>query len=416
MRFYYGWRIVGMAMIIQMIVVGATINAFGLFVIPVSDEFGLSRADVNTGLIISNLGGAAMAPFLGRAIDAYPVRLIMAVCAVIFSLGIIGLGLSHSVLLSSALLAAAIPAGLAGLSQLGGLALVARWFEVQRGRAMALAIMGASLGSLLMAPLVGWLIEMFGWRTCLMITGPAIGLIVLTMLFLIRTQPRAEDVEPRPASAAPAPSALPLDTKPKSTREILSMPRLWLLGLGVAFSMGAFQAIMISLVPIAQEGGVSIAQSASLISILGGTAIIGKVALIWVGDYINKALSLAIMFGALSMVFFSLTLSDGYVALMISSALLGLVVGATMPVVLALLADYVGVPSFGSANGILMLMMAGCGAICMRFGGEVYDRTGGYDFMFLTFSAMCAIATLCLAACWHITRRGKSGELGAVPA
>lgn len=66
---YYGWTIVGVSMLIGGLVVGLTFSAFGLFVTPVSEEFGLSRADMNTALIIRNIGSAAMAPLIGRLVD-----------------------------------------------------------------------------------------------------------------------------------------------------------------------------------------------------------------------------------------------------------------------------------------------------------------------------------------------------------
>ncbi len=415
---YYGWRIVGIAMLFQLLIVGSSANAFGLFVIPVSEEFGLSRADMNTGLIISNLGGAAIAPFLGRLIDNYTVRRILAICATVFCLGMVGLGLSHNLLLSAVLLAVALPVGLAGVSQLGGLTLVARWFEAQRARAMALAIMGASLGSLIMAPVVGWLIHVACWRNCLMILGACLLVILLSMILMLRDRPGPDDKEPQPKSADAQPAAQsvqPAESRPMSARQILSMPLFWLLAGGVALAMGGFQTVMISLVPIAQEEGVSVTKSATLISVLGATAIVGKILLVWIGDRIDKALGLALTFGVLAGLFLALTIAEGYLALFISAGLLGLAVGATMPLFMALLADYVGPASFGSANGIAMLFMSASGAISMRFGGEVYDRTGGYDLMFIVFSAICVAASLSLFVCRSIAR-GRVPERQAAPA
>ncbi|MBV1917490.1 MAG: MFS transporter [Sphingomonadaceae bacterium] len=404
MRFYYGWAIVGITMAIQLLLIGSTLNAFGLFVVPVSEDFGLSRADVNTGLIISNLAGAAIAPFVGRMVDIYPVRLIMAISSVVFGCGLVLLGLSQSVWMSAVILAFAVPAGVVGVSQLGTLTLVARWFEAQRGRAMAFAIMGASLGSVIMAPTVGWLIETVGWRICLMFLGSTLGLVFLVLTYFMRERPGPDDIEPRPTSALPAP-AVQKNGKLLSTKQILQIPLFWYLVLGTALTMGAFQTIVISLVPIAQEDGVSITKSATLLSMLGAMAMVGKLVLVWVGDRFDKALALSAMFAGLSVVVASLVFAEGYTALLICSALLGLGVGATMPIFLALLADYVGTQSFGSANGLTMLFMAGSGAVGMRFGGEVYDRTGGYEPMFVTFTVICLISALLILMCWVISRK-----------
>ena len=64
---YFGWIVVFVGAIIMMLVMGTTVSVFGLYVLPVSSEFGLSRADVNSGFALMNLGGAVIAPLVGRA-------------------------------------------------------------------------------------------------------------------------------------------------------------------------------------------------------------------------------------------------------------------------------------------------------------------------------------------------------------
>ena len=52
---YYGWYITAAYALILIIVVGAIFGGLGLFVLPVSQEFGLSRAEVNSAFIVSLL-------------------------------------------------------------------------------------------------------------------------------------------------------------------------------------------------------------------------------------------------------------------------------------------------------------------------------------------------------------------------
>lgn len=137
MRIYYGWVIVAITMVILMLLVGCVSNAFGLFVLPVSQDLGLSRAEVNTGYILTTLGGAVAAPVIGRLIDVYPVRRIMLVSAVLFASGLVTVGLSQSVALSGAMLLGPVALGMGGVGAIGSLTIVARWFGVNRGRAMA---------------------------------------------------------------------------------------------------------------------------------------------------------------------------------------------------------------------------------------------------------------------------------------
>ncbi len=396
MRFYYGWVIVAITMVIFMLLVGCTSNAFGLFVLPVSKDLGLSRADVNTGFILTVLGGAAAAPFLGRLIDTYPVRRIMLVCAVLFAGGMITVGLSENVWLSAAMLAIPVAVGMGGVGTIGSMAIVARWFKVQRGRAMAISMMGMSLGTIALTPLVGLAIASLGWRYTLVGLGVSMGTVFLIAIALLRESPGPHDVEPQSMKAGVSPMqpdvAVELG-KPMSTLQILRLPTFLIPAIAAALSLSAAQAIAISLVPMAQEAGFDVTQAATLMSMLGAASIAGKFLLVWVGDRVSRSFSLAVMSAATAAVSGMLVFADTYPLLLLSSALLGLAVGSISPAIMALLADAVGAASFGSANGIAMLMTAFAGAVAMRGAGELYDRTGGYN---TTFEVLVVVSLLSL--------------------
>ncbi len=419
MRFYFGWVNVAITMVIFMLLVGCLANAFGLFVLPVSQDLGLSRADVNTGYILTVLGGAAMAPFLGRLIDTYPVRRVMLVCALMFAGGMITVGLSQNVWLSAAMLAVPVAAGMGGVGTIGSMAIVARWFKAQRGRAMAISMMGMSLGTIALTPMVGLMIASFGWRQTLVTLGIGMGTIFVIAIALLREHPGPDDIGPGAAeylASRPQPEVQQEIGKPLGTLAIVQMPLFLLPSLAAALALSAAQAIMISLVPMAQEAGIGVAQAATLMSMLGATSIAGKFLLVWIGDRVNRSLSLAVMAAATAASSALLIYADSYPMLLASSALLGLAVGSITPALMALLADAVGAASFGSANGIAMLIGAFSGALAMRGAGELYDRTGGYGLMFEVFIGVSLLALVLLLISMRIeSGRARRSSIPAVP-
>ena len=74
MRIYYGWWIVAISLVLQMLTIGATMNTFGMYVVEASKDLGLSRANANTGLILISAGMAIFSPIVGRMLDVYPAR------------------------------------------------------------------------------------------------------------------------------------------------------------------------------------------------------------------------------------------------------------------------------------------------------------------------------------------------------
>jgi MFS family permease len=382
---YFGWVVVIVGALIMMLAMGTTVGVFGLYVLPVSQEFGLSRADVNTGFAIMNLGGAVIAPLVGRAADTFPVRRVMVAAAFCYAIASITIGLSHSLWLSAAVIGLILPVTVGGMTSFGVMTLVTRWFNVQRARALSLAAIGMSLGSVVMAPFVGWMLGTVGWRNLLVGQGIVLGTVFLIMIFVLRERPGPNDVEPGLATGDDAQPSAPVDAakmKALSTREILSRPTFYLIALTMALGMGVVQAVTISLIPMVQETGVPVAAAAGLISIMGVAGIVGRLALAAIGDRVNKAIVLSIALAAFASLVALLPVPGGYWPVVVIAATIGFIGGAVMPLCLAILADVVGPYSFASANGLASLAMALLGAITIRLSGDIYDATGTYHAVF----------------------------------
>ncbi|CAN7465413.1 MFS transporter [Phenylobacterium sp. LjRoot219] len=412
-RIYYGWYVVAIATAVYMLMIGATFAAFGLYVLPVSAEFNLSRADMNTALILMNLGNAFLAPFIGRLLDRVPARRIMITCALLMGGSFLVLGLSHSLWLSAAVLAVALPAAYLGAGTLTMTVLIARWFTAQRGRAMALAAIGMSLGNITVTPLVGMVIENQGWRTALLLSGGAVATLLMVLALVLRERPGPGDVEGGRAAAAPAPAVHPAaPAVPAKVGAILKAPQFWSLSLGASLAMAVGQALAITLVPLAVGNGLTLIQATSLISVMGGAAIAGTLLLAVVADKVDRVSLLAALFLAGALINVGLHFEHSYALLVGSAGLLGLTLGAATPAFYALLADRFGAASFGTVRGLTMPVIAGLGMIAIRLAGEVFDRTGGYELMFSAF----VVAQLVAAALIFLTRFVSAPIVAGAPA
>ena len=70
----YGWNVVGATVVFQCVVFGLLIYSFTFWVEPWSQEFGASRGEIMVAISVFNVMVAVMAPFVGRAMDRFPVR------------------------------------------------------------------------------------------------------------------------------------------------------------------------------------------------------------------------------------------------------------------------------------------------------------------------------------------------------
>ena len=393
---YYGWRVVFFTAIIYGVVLGFTYSSFGLFVIPVAADLNLSRAEMNTALILLNVGSALFAPVVGRLLDRMPARRIMFACSLLFGLSLGILSISTSIWLSAAVIVVMLSVALQGSGTLTVTVLLARWFTTHRARAMLLSAMGASLGSIAFAPAIGWLIEQEGWRFALQAMAAAVTIILLAITFSIRDRPDPGEIEgsspiepAAPRDLAPAASA---PAAPAKVSVILKMPKFWTIGISAATAMAIIQAITISMVPLAVQSGMTAMQAASLISVTGAAAITSKLVLAVVADKFDRVYLLACLFALGILVNVFLLMGTGQIVLFSCAIMLGVASSAIAPTFYALLADTFDLASFGTVRGLMATMIAVIGAVAMRVSGEVYDRFGNYDYLFYAFMVLGLLA------------------------
>lgn len=161
------------------------IDSFGVFLLPVVEEFGWDRAQVISIYSLGLLASGLSLPLVGRLFDRYGPR-------VVYGLGFMLLGLAFSVAATARMLwqlqlCLGLAAGL-GAACLGNVAnsiLLVRWFGPRLPTAMAVAFSGAGAGVLTLLPLSQVLIDGYGWRGAYRILGGALLLLLAPLLLLL---------------------------------------------------------------------------------------------------------------------------------------------------------------------------------------------------------------------------------------
>ena len=146
-RIFPGWYLVGISIVVSTVLVGLVYSSFGLFVLPVSAEFALSRASMNTALILVSVGTALVAPPLGSLLDRYSARAVLLWSSAALCIALAALGLSRSLWVDAGILLVVLPPAMLGAGIMTMNVLIVRWFEVYRGHALALSALGSSLAS-----------------------------------------------------------------------------------------------------------------------------------------------------------------------------------------------------------------------------------------------------------------------------
>ncbi|MDG1442987.1 MAG: MFS transporter [Pseudomonadales bacterium] len=393
---FLGWRMVAVAFLVDFIAVGFFFYSYGIFFKAIAVEFGDSRFGVSIGVTVTQGVGALLAPFIGRALDRFPLKNVMACGAISMGTGFGLLGLVQTPLQFYLVLGVFVGFGAGAMGQLATSKLVSNWFVLKRGSALGIAATGISVSGVVMPAISAWIIATYGWREAFMTYGLITFLVVVpVVLRLVISRP--EDVGLLPDGATEK-GSLPPPKPPLRTRDFMSQPNFWVLLTVIGLLFCIQSATLIHMVPKLTDSGLSLVAASGIASATAGFGIMGKLifgALVDRWD-VRHALWLGIGFqfvGQLMMVFM-----DGYLAFLIGACFFGFGMGGVVPMQGAVVGAAFGRESFGRVLGAMRPPMAVLHLAGTPFAGWVYDVTGSYRPAFLTFLALYIVAAVVVLA------------------
>jgi len=389
---FFGWRMVAVAFFADFIAVGFFFYSYSVFFKSIAAEFGDSRLGVSIGISVTQGVGALLAPFIGRALDRFPLKRIMAAGAVSMGTGFLLLGLVQTPLQFYLVLGVFIGFGAGAMGQLATSKLVSNWFVLKRGTALGIAATGISVSGVLMPATTAWLIGEFGWRNGFVAYG-VITLVIVVPLILRLVVSRPEDLGLLPDGAAEA-ATLPPPRPALRTAEYIRNSNFWYLLITIGLLFCIQSATLIHMVPQLTDRGIDLI-SASVIA--SSTALFGVMGKLIYGALVDRwdvrwALWLAIAFQVAGQLF--MLFGNGYSGFLIGASLFGFGMGGIVPMQGAVVGAAFGRENFGRVLGAMRPPMAIIHLLGVPFAGWVYDSTGSYEPAFLTFLGLYAITTL----------------------
>jgi len=386
---YYGWWIVGASFSILLVTVGVGLYAPPIFLVPLQDHFGWSRAAIAGGSAVAALTVGAVSPLVGVLIDRYGSRRVMTAGALVMGSAFCLFGGIRSLWQLYALnVIAAI--GIASVAWLPNQTLISNWFERVRGRAMGIAQAGIGFGGFAMPPLADFLISNFGWQIAFAGLGSLVLLIVATVtLALVRSRPEEmgllPDGGPRVSEeAAGDPSRenrQEVATEGLSLAESVRTSAFWVLSLGnVLWSFGSMSIIGHLPAFLTDQGFEKLA--AGSLSMAIGCSVVGRLSFGILSDRFTKKriMSLTLILHALAVL--CLFRVHSFWAIPAFVILFGLGLGGGSVLVPLLIGEYFGLRAFGKVLGVITISSTLGAATGPVMTGRIFDVMGSYDLAF----------------------------------
>lgn len=401
-RYFYGWNIVGAAIVIGFMTTGLGGYANGIILPHLADELADgSRGKVSLAFSMGTILVAVFSPFVGRHADKNSPRNVMLLGACLLSL--VYLVLASAQTMWQLILAKSVLYG-AAISMVGPMVrnmTVAHWFTRLRGRALGFSVMGASVAGVLLPLILSSLVTNLGWRTTVYGFAGGVALILLPLIWrVVKDKPAELGLLPDGAApdAATGDDSLAAghakDTEIWSWKELLRAKPLWATGFTFGPMICVYLVIMVHLFGHAQESGLSDSEAALTLSVLAFASILFKPVIGFMADTIGARITLwaALFAQATAMILFAS--ADSMASFAITAVIFGFGYAALSSMRTFALAQAFGMKSLGSANGLLSWIELPFAALASPIAGFVFDSTGSYDGAFLVFAGFLMIGCL----------------------
>ena len=360
--------------------------SLGLFMKPLSEEFGWARGDIAFALSAAALSMAAVNPFVGRAIDRFGVKPVLLMSLSTYALAamsipfLAGTGNIWGLHIGYSLVAALG----AGSNVIAYVRLLSGWFsgplENSRGLALGIAMSGVPLGGAVAGPTIIFLMDMFGWRAGFWGVSAYPLLIGLPLaLFVIKRSP-FEGV--RVGSFARG-QRITDETPGLSARQAMKTAPFWIMAAVIFLMSSCLQGMGIHLPALKMDLGISTEMLALVGAVGSFLGVGGRILAGYLFDRIFAPYVSMVIFALPAMAAFAVA---GYPTLsvaILASLVIAFGGGAESDFIGYTVGRYFGLRSYGQIFGILYgIFMVGI-SVGPYLVGVGYDWTGSYEMPFV---------------------------------
>ncbi|KAB7671163.1 OFA family MFS transporter [Bacillus sp. B1-b2] len=373
-----------------------SIYAWSVFTKPLEASYNWSLTSISWTFSIAILFLGLSAAFLGHFVEKYGPRASGTLCAFLFGIGMAGAGFATSI---ESLPLLYIMYGMFGGIGLGvgyitPVSTLVKWFPDRRGLATGLAIMGFGFASMVSSPIINHFINTIGISNTFYVLAAIYFVIILCSAQYLEAPPKGYMPEGYKATDKKE-SLLQKDLSQLTANEAIKTKRFWALWIMLFINITCGIAILAVASPMGQElAGMSIAQAATLVGVMGIFNGFGRIAWATISDFIGRPNVYTLFFAIQVVAFFALPHLNHAIAFSIIVCIIMSCYGGGFASIPAYIGDLFGTKQLGAIHGYILTAWSAAGVAGPSFVSWIRDTTGSYQGTLLVFSFMFIVSLI----------------------
>jgi len=390
-KLFYGYIVAAAAVSIMTIVWGAN-RTFGVFLEPMLDEFGWTRAGISGAFTLCMVVMGLVSIAAGRLTDKIGPRPVLLTCGFFLGLGYVLISRVSAIWQLYLFYGVIVGIGMGGaFAPL--ISLVARWFVRRRALMSGVLVAGGAFGIGVMPLVSSLLISAYGWRNSSVILGGIVLVIAVSAALFLKRDPGGMGLLPYGADIAKT-EDLDLQAVGFSLGEAVCTRQFWMLGLIFFCGLFLMNVVVVHIVIHAMGLGVPATAAASILSVAAGVSIPGRIIMGSIADRMGNRSCLAVCYIMGLVAFILLLVARELWMLYLFAVIYGLGLWASGTIMAPLTAEFFGLKSHGAIVACVNLITAVGGAVGPVLAGHIFDVTGSYQQAFLMCVGVSIIAII----------------------
>jgi MFS family permease len=408
-KVFYGWWIVAAGFFIAVYIGGFIHFGFTAVFQPIASDFGWSYAQISFAASLRGLQTSFLAPVVGLLMDRWGPRRLVFAGATIIGLGLLLVSRINSLAtFYGAFILIAI--GVSTCIGVVPIATVGNWFQRKATLATGILVSGTAVGGL-MIPLATRVIDIFEWRTAMVILAFGAWGILVPLSLLFRHKPEQYGYLPdgdlnRKLPASEGQSATQGNELNIGVKQVLRSSAFWHIVMGFMCHILVMNAVITHVMPYLSSIGFTRSFSSLMASAIPLTSIVGRLGFGWLGDKFDKRriASIGFVLVSLGLLSFGYVATGGTWMLVPSLIIIGLGYGGPVPMMPALVREYFGRVRLATVLGLVMGVAQIGSMVGPPLAGLVFDKFGSYQLAWFGLGGLAIAGMVSLLTTPRVAR------------
>lgn len=399
-RFFYGWIIVAICGLLGFLGTGFYSYSRGIFLPDLAATLtDGNRMLISIGFSTAAVTGAIISPYLGRFLDARSPRLVILLGIAVVAVSYLALGSASNLWQFYPIVVIGFGIGMSCMGSMAWHRCIIFWFDHWRGRAIAIAVMGASLAGVMMPPLVTFIVDEYGWRAgyYTFAVSTALSLMPIVYFFMIDRPADIGDVRDGKRYAekhAAEQVTVAADAARWTWQSLIKTPAIWGIGLIFGSMVCVFTAVMLHLFAHLLDLGLDTQDAALVLSTTALFALLGKPVVGWLSDFWGARVSIWLALACQGIALIAFTQAGSFSFALAAAALYGFGYSGMSPLRTFAVSTSLGSENFAFASGVLRWIELPFILLASPLAGFIHDVTGSYNTAFAILSGLILVASI----------------------